>query len=378
MPAPVTNRARLVLSTGSRAGLRAPIHPGFYLIGRDKNCQIRPKTRSVSRVHCLLYFGVDRPLPLDDPSGEMLSLAQDTEETNGQFYVIDLNSTSGTKIDGEKIEPRKWVEIGSGAELRCGKMAWRVVVEPCEKAIAAVNPGASNSPGSQAPNSSHPDSSSPDSQPEHSPPKPPESKPARSTDSSPTPSAACRVAADESEQMLSGSAWQGADVAAFLAAHDDADREVRYENIRAKSKMKADESGVLEGEESLDEGSQFLDSAVSGLNLATTETVTDAPIADTPTLAETPVNKILSPAERKAEAARAKREAKKQKGNDQRAARRAESAKRTAALGGENPMLEKMKLVMAVALTVAVLAFGVYQFIQFRSGPPARVVDGID
>ncbi|WP_083904925.1 FHA domain-containing protein [Rhodopirellula sp. SWK7] len=373
MPAPVTNRARLVLSTGSRAGLRAPIHPGFYLIGRDKNCQIRPKTRSVSRVHCLLYFGVDRPRPLDDPSGEMLSPAQDTEKTNGQFYVIDLNSTSGTKVDGEKIKPRKWVEVGSGTELRCGKMAWQVAVEPCEKAIAAVNPGASKSPASQSP-----DSSPPDTQPEHSPPKPPKSLTTQAANPVPAPPVASRAATEESEQMLSGSAWQGADVAAFLAAHDEADREVRYENIRAKSKMRADESGVLEDEESLDEGSQFLDSAVSGLNLATTETVTDTPIADAPTLAETPTNKILSPAERKAEAARAKREAKKQKANDQRAARRAESVKRTAALDGENPMLEKMKLVMAVALTVAVLAFGVYQFIQFRSGPPARVVDGID
>ncbi|WP_160168181.1 FHA domain-containing protein [Rhodopirellula sallentina] len=348
----------LILSTGSRAGLLAPIHPGFYLIGRDKNCQIRPKTRSVSRVHCLLYFGVDIPQPLDDPDGELLRPNAQAAATQGRFHVIDLNSTSGTKLDGERLPPRCWTEVTNGTELRCGKMAWNVVIEPIEKVAAAAEPAAAQATASAAATA----------------PATPRRMPAPVTAAPP----------EGSEKMLTGNAWQGADVAAFLAAHDDADREARYENIRAKSKMKSDESGLLDEDDNTDDGSQFLNSAASGLSLATTETVTEVPLSDAPTLSEasnaptSPTTPIKSPAEQKAEAARAKREARNKKASEKRAARRAESAKRSAALDGENPLLEKIKLVLAVALTIVVLGFGVYQFIQFRSGPPARVVDGID
>ncbi|MFG0290519.1 MAG: FHA domain-containing protein [Rhodopirellula sp. JB044] len=377
MPASEINQARLVLSTGSRAGLLAPIHPGFYLIGRDKNCQIRPKTRSVSRVHCLLYFGVDIPQPLDAPDGELLRPNTQAAATQGRFHVIDLDSTSGTKLDGERLPPRSWTEVSSGTELRCGKMAWNVVIEPIEK-VAAAEPAATRATSSAA--TSAPASPTPAPAPATR--APAASGPVNSAIAGPVIAGPVVAAPPEgSEKMLTGNAWQGADVAAFLAAHDDADREARYENIRAKSKMKSDESGLLDED---DDGSQFLNSAASGLSLATTETVSEAPLSDAPTLSEasnvaaaapTP---IKSPAEQKAEAARAKREARNKKASEKRAARKAESAKRAAALDGENPLLEKTKLVLAVALTIAVLGFGAYQFIQFRSGPPPRVVDGID
>ncbi|MCM2374063.1 FHA domain-containing protein [Aporhodopirellula aestuarii] len=347
LTAPVINQARLVLSTGSRAGLIAPIRPGFYLIGRDKNCQIRPKTRSVSRVHCLLYFGCETPVSLDAIDGELLSPDGPGSESTGRFHVVDLGSTSGTKINCERIPPRQWVEVVDGSELRCGKIAWQVVLEPKPRSASKADSQADSGP----------------------------KKVVRATLS---PASATPTSPEGSEKMLSGDAWQGADVAAFLAAHDEADREVRYEKIRASTKLQSDESGVLEDEESFDEDAPFLDSAASGLNLSTSDTLAEVPRGASSTVTDVPAAKILSPAEKKAEAARAKREQKRQKANQKRTALRVESAKRSAAMDGENPVIAKVKLVLAVALTVAVLGFGVYQVIQFRSGPPARVIDGID
>ena len=51
----VAMAAQLVLASGSRSGLAAPLFEGYYLIGRHEECQIRPKSRSVSRRHCLLH-----------------------------------------------------------------------------------------------------------------------------------------------------------------------------------------------------------------------------------------------------------------------------------------------------------------------------------
>ncbi|MEM6692320.1 MAG: FHA domain-containing protein [Planctomycetota bacterium] len=95
--------ADLVVEYGSRAGTSAPLVDGFYLIGRDAECQIRPKSRTVSRQHCLLQLS----------------------ELGVQ--VMDLGSTSGTKMHGEKIPPKVWQVVRNGDVLKLGKVAFRVV-----------------------------------------------------------------------------------------------------------------------------------------------------------------------------------------------------------------------------------------------------------
>ena len=97
---------RLVLATGSRAGMVAPLHPGYYMIGRHGECQIRPKSRSVSRRHCLLQHECD------------------------QVRVFDLNSSSGTYVNDRKLEPRVWASLADGDSLRCGKILFHVSVKP--------------------------------------------------------------------------------------------------------------------------------------------------------------------------------------------------------------------------------------------------------
>ena len=101
--------ARLILTAGSRAGLVARIHEGVYLIGRDKMCQIRPKSRSVSRRHCAVF------------------------NDSGSIRVLDLGSTAGTLVNGEKIPERKRVEVFDGDQIRCGKISFSVAISTSEE-----------------------------------------------------------------------------------------------------------------------------------------------------------------------------------------------------------------------------------------------------
>ena len=85
--------AQLILATGSHAGVAASIQLGYYMIGRHGECQIRPKSRSVSRRHCILHH------------------------TETQLLALDLDSSSGTYINGEKIIPNCWVKLNHGDQL---------------------------------------------------------------------------------------------------------------------------------------------------------------------------------------------------------------------------------------------------------------------
>lgn len=95
-------RARLVLAIGSQRGREAPLRDGYYMIGRHQECQIRPKSRSVSRRHCLLY---------QDESG---------------LQVLDLSSTAGTRVNDRRLPAKTWMRLRQGDTLRCGKVLFRI------------------------------------------------------------------------------------------------------------------------------------------------------------------------------------------------------------------------------------------------------------
>ncbi len=97
---------KLTLAIGSHAGIEEPLKHGFYMIGRDRECQIRPKSHSVSRRHCLLHH-----------SGQGLR-------------VFDLASANGTRVNDQRLEPNQWMWLKTGDTLRCGKVAFDVCVEP--------------------------------------------------------------------------------------------------------------------------------------------------------------------------------------------------------------------------------------------------------
>ncbi|MEM1226633.1 MAG: FHA domain-containing protein [Planctomycetota bacterium] len=224
--------AQLVLASGSRAGMVAAIHPGYYLIGRCKECQIRPKSRSVSRRHCLLHWD------------------------GRSFLVLDLGSTSGTRVGGEKITPRNWVAIPIGSELRCGKIAFRVDSSggndrfpPSDESDLGLTADRSNLPDLEhmasvateevdadwmaSTSVDHLDDDTGDSISDAFGSASPDSN-------APTP--------PTTGSMLTGAAWQEADVADFLAAHDAYDREVRYDSIRTKETRRSVSESRVNGQ----------------------------------------------------------------------------------------------------------------------------------
>lgn len=104
----------LIITQGSKAGSAAPIHQGYYLVGRLPECQIRPKSKSVSRRHCLLLHNEDG------------------------FGALDLKSTRGTHVNGQRLEPHQWCVLNDGDEIRFGKVAFSVSIS--QPALAASNP----------------------------------------------------------------------------------------------------------------------------------------------------------------------------------------------------------------------------------------------
>ena len=106
--------AKLILATGSHAGIEEPLKFGYYMIGRQCECQIRPKSHSVSRRHCLLHHS-DRGL-----------------------RVFDLGSANGTRVNDHRLEPNQWLWLKSGDNLRCGKVVFNVACDVTPDQPAAV------------------------------------------------------------------------------------------------------------------------------------------------------------------------------------------------------------------------------------------------
>ncbi|MCA9137588.1 MAG: FHA domain-containing protein [Planctomycetales bacterium] len=106
----------LIITQGSKAGTAAPIHQGYYLVGRHKECQIRPKSRSVSRRHSLLMHNDDG------------------------FGILDLKSTRGTFVNGSRLVPHQWRVLSDGDEIRFGKVVFTVSI----KQPAFANVGATD------------------------------------------------------------------------------------------------------------------------------------------------------------------------------------------------------------------------------------------
>lgn len=94
----------LVVATGSHAGVIAEIKEGIYMIGRDRECQIRPKSQSVSERHCLV------------------------QHQSSVVRVFDLDSAEGTFVNEQVVTPKTWKLLNHGDQLRCGRYRFEVVI----------------------------------------------------------------------------------------------------------------------------------------------------------------------------------------------------------------------------------------------------------
>lgn len=97
--------ARLTILRGPSSGQTMPIPPGKLIIGREKDCQLRPISEFVSRHHCILLH---------------------------DEYILrirDLGSTNGTFVNERRITNGETVLL-HGDIVSIGDLAFEIGIEP--------------------------------------------------------------------------------------------------------------------------------------------------------------------------------------------------------------------------------------------------------
>lgn len=98
-------QVKLKVMTGSHAGVEIAVTGEKFLIGRGESCNLRPKSDSVSRKHCILVIRDNRLL------------------------VQDLVSRNGTYVNDKRLPTDKAKVLTAGDQLRVGKIAFEVLIE---------------------------------------------------------------------------------------------------------------------------------------------------------------------------------------------------------------------------------------------------------
>src|SRR6056297_3195012 len=98
-------QVKLKVLTGSHEGKEISLSSEKFLIGRSEACQLRPKSESVSRKHCILVLRDNRVL------------------------VQDLKSRNGTYVNDKRLPVDKAKVLKAGDKLRVGKMLFEVLIE---------------------------------------------------------------------------------------------------------------------------------------------------------------------------------------------------------------------------------------------------------
>ncbi|MGB7325958.1 MAG: FHA domain-containing protein [Rubripirellula sp.] len=98
-------QVKLKVLTGSHEGKEIAVSSEKFLVGRSEVCQLRPKSESVSRKHCIIVLKDNRVL------------------------VQDLKSRNGTFVNDKRLPIDKAKVLKGGDELRIGKLLFEVVIE---------------------------------------------------------------------------------------------------------------------------------------------------------------------------------------------------------------------------------------------------------
>lgn len=95
----------LKVLSGSHEGRELNVSGEKFLIGRSESCQLRPKSESVSRKHCIIVLKDNRVL------------------------IQDLKSRNGTYVNDKRLPTDKAKVLSGGDKLRVGKLDFEVVIE---------------------------------------------------------------------------------------------------------------------------------------------------------------------------------------------------------------------------------------------------------
>lgn len=98
-------QVQLKVLTGSSEGKLIPITQDKFLIGRADECQLRPKSDSISRRHCAIV------------------------QKDERLLLIDLKSRNGTIVNGKKLDPSKAKVLKHGDHIQVGKLEFELVLQ---------------------------------------------------------------------------------------------------------------------------------------------------------------------------------------------------------------------------------------------------------
>lgn len=98
-------QVKLKVLSGSHAGLELGVSGDKFIIGRGESCNLRPKSESVSRKHCIIVTRDNRVL------------------------IQDLASRNGTFVNDKRLPTDKAKVLKAGDKLKVGKMEFEVLIE---------------------------------------------------------------------------------------------------------------------------------------------------------------------------------------------------------------------------------------------------------
>lgn len=98
-------QVQLKVLSGSSEGKLVPVTQEKFLIGRSDECQLRPKSDSISRRHCAIVLKDERVL------------------------LVDLKSRNGTIVNEKKLDPAKAKVLKHGDHIQVGKLEFEIVIQ---------------------------------------------------------------------------------------------------------------------------------------------------------------------------------------------------------------------------------------------------------
>lgn len=98
-------QVKLKVMTGSHEGTEIPISGDKFLIGRSESCQLRPKSDSISRKHCILVI------------------------RDGRVLIQDLKSRNGTYVNEKRLPSDRAKILSAGDAVKIGKLSFEIVIE---------------------------------------------------------------------------------------------------------------------------------------------------------------------------------------------------------------------------------------------------------
>lgn len=96
---------KLKVLSGTHAGKEIAIKQEKFVVGRSDDCDLRPKSESVSRKHCVFV------------------------QKDSRIFIADLKSRNGTFVNDVQLEPEKAKGLKSGDRIRIGQLDFEIEME---------------------------------------------------------------------------------------------------------------------------------------------------------------------------------------------------------------------------------------------------------